>query len=112
MSTTPLIGIPELEAAQAQPELVVNKALRMLEAMAPLQCIDRDLSAPPGSPADGDRYIVGPMATGAWVGKENQVALNLNGTWVFIAPRTGWRCWVEDESLDVQYSGGSPDGWF
>lgn len=112
MSTTPLLGIPELESAQAQPEVVVNQALRLLEAMAPLQAIDRDISAPPGSPADGDRYIVGPFASGAWAGKEDQVAVNLNGEWLFIVPRTGWRCWLEDEAIDVQYAGGSPNGWF
>jgi hypothetical protein len=112
MSTTPILGITELAAAQAQPELVINEALRKLEAVAQLAAIDRDLATPPGSPADGDRYIVPPAATGAWSGQTNRVALNIAGTWHFLQPLDGWRCWLNDEQVFVQYAGGSPDGWF
>jgi len=55
---------------------------------------------PPAGPAIGDRYIVGAVPTGAWVGHENKIALWL-GAWTFIAPkpwmhvgfadRTDWR---------------------
>ena len=36
--------------------------------------IDADLSAPPGSPSEGDRYIVGPSATGDWSGHDGEIA--------------------------------------
>lgn len=45
-------------------------------------------TAPPGSPAEGDRYIVAPAATGAWAGQDNNIAEWLldgegNGAWYF-----------------------------
>lgn len=111
MSTTPLLGITELEANQAQPEVVINEALRKLEAMSPLQAHDKDLTAPPGSPADGDRYIVPAAATGDWIDHTNQIALNINGIWHFLEPIAGWVCYVEDEDLYYQFTPGSPTGW-
>ncbi len=111
MSVTPIIGITELAAAQAQPELVINEAIRKLEAVAQLGALDRDLATPPVSPTDGDRYIVPAGATGAWSGQTNRIALDIAGTWHFIQPLDGWRCWLADEQVFVQYVGGSPDGW-
>jgi hypothetical protein len=111
MSTTPLLGITEMEANQAQPEVIFNEALRKLEAMSPLQAHDKDLSAPPGSPTDGDRYIIGGAPTGAWANRDGQIALAINGTWHFLAPIAGWICYVEDEALYYQYTPGSPTGW-
>lgn len=32
-------------------------------------------TSPPGSPSDGDAYIIGATASGAWTGKENYVAI-------------------------------------
>lgn len=111
MSTTPLLGITELEANQAQPEVVINEALRKLEAMSPLQAHDKDLTTPPGSPADGDRYIVPGSATGDWADHANQIALAINGIWHFLQPIPGWICYVEDEDLYYQFTPGSPTGW-
>lgn len=70
---------------------------------------DRDLTAPPVSPASGDRYIVGPSATGAWAGKDAQVALWYNGAWNFYAPKHGWLAYVEDEQKLSVYKTGT--GW-
>jgi hypothetical protein len=111
MSLSPLLGITEMEASQAQPELIVNEAIRKLEAVSPLQVLDRDLSTPPASPADGDRYIVGGSPTGDWAGQQNNVALNINGVWHFLTPRPGWLAYVEDEALRYEFIPGSPTGW-
>lgn len=35
---------------------------------------DKDLTAPPGSCADGACYIIAATATGAWAGKETRIA--------------------------------------
>lgn len=69
---------------------------------------DRNLSAPPVSPVAGDSYIVGPTATGAWAGKENQVTVWSGSAWVFGAPRLGWVAYVEDEVGLSAYGG---TGW-
>ena len=59
----------------------------------------RNVSAPPATPANGDRYIVGPSATGVWATKENRLAVyrsNIPG-WEFYVPTNGWQCIIEDE---------------
>lgn len=67
---------------------------------------DRDLTAPPGSPTAGDTYIPAATATGAWAGKETQVAVWDGAAWVFGVPRTGWVAFIEDEAkLSAFYSG-------
>jgi len=74
MTTSPRLGYNELVAAQAAPESVVNEMGRYLEQGANLFTIkDRDLTAPPGSPADGDCYIVAASPTGAWSGKAGKI---------------------------------------
>jgi len=111
MSETPLLGITEMDPSQAQPHLIVNEAVRKLEAVSPLQALDKDLTTPPGSPADGDRYIVPSDATGEWSGHAFAIALNINGDWHFLTPRPGWFCYVEDEAQRYEYTPGSPSGW-
>lgn len=48
------------------------------------------LGTPPGSPSVGDRYIVGPNATGAWVGQSNTIATWNGSAWTFETPQFGW----------------------
>jgi len=68
---------------------------------------DRDLATPPGSPAAGDSYIVAATGTGAWVGKENQVALWDGAAWAFGVPREGWVASVDDEDVMIRHNGTS-----
>lgn len=73
---------------------------------------DRDLTAPPASPANGDAYIVGVSATDAWAGKDGQVAVwdgNADTpAWVFGVPRLGWVAYIEDEEKLSAYK---ETGW-
>lgn len=65
------------------------------------------IDTPPGSPTAGDRYLVIATATGAWAGKENQIA-EWNGTaWVFTAPATGMNVVVDDEPQYIYLYSGS-----
>ena len=105
--TTTNLLLPYILAAQAQKHVTHNEALRILDGLVQLSVLDRDLTAPPGSPADGDRYIVASGATGDWVGWDLNVALFTDGTWLRLPPRSGWRAWVEDEGLLVVYDGSS-----
>lgn len=106
-STTHLL-LPYILAAQAQKHVTHNEALRILDGLVQLAVLDRDLTAPPGSPADGDRYIVASGATGDWAGWDLNVALWTDGAWLRLPPRVGWRAWVEDESVLLVYNG---TGW-
>jgi hypothetical protein len=69
---------------------------------------DRDLNTPPGSPASGDSYIVGPAPTGAWDTHAGKVTLWTGAAWVFGTPRIGWTAYLEDEEKLTAYKAG---GW-
>ena len=73
--------------------------VRMGRYLLNLTALDRDLSAPPGSPAYLDRYIVGPTATGDWAGNEDKIAIWNNVEWLFETPMIGIRCYIVDEDV-------------
>lgn len=104
MVDTAHLGLPMLEAAQAQKHVTVNEALVRLDALISLSVRSRLSNTPPVSPMEGDRYIVGSNATGAWTGEDDTVAVYLNGYWVFLEPQAGWVAWVEDEATKVLYT--------
>ena len=103
-ATTHLL-LPYILAAQAQKHVTHNEALRILDGLVQLSVLDRGLTAPPPSPADGDRYIVASGASGVWAGWDLNVALWTDGAWLRLPPRSGWRAWVEDEGLLLVYDG-------
>lgn len=93
--------------------LMVENMMRLGRVGFQLAVLDRGLTSPPGSPADGDRYIVATSATGAWAGHDNEIAVwdDDESEWVFYAPSYGWRAVVLDESVVTTYMAGSPDAW-
>lgn len=105
MTDSTNLGLPYLEGAQAQKHVTVNESLRRLDALILLAIEDKDSTAPPGSPADGARYIPHATATGAWAGKENYVAHYVDGAWEFYAAREGFLAYVRDEDLFYHYDG-------
>jgi hypothetical protein len=106
--TTVHLALPFIMAAQAQKHVTHNEALRVLDGVVQLSVKDRDLTSPPASPADGDRYIVASGATGVWTGWDLNVALWTDGAWLRLPPRAGWLAWVEDEGLLLVHDG---SGW-
>jgi len=58
---------------------------------------DKDLTAPPGSPSAGDRYIVGASATGDWAGHDYDIAEYDGSAWSFVVDVEGLACYVKDE---------------
>jgi len=56
--TTPKLQMPELVVGQAGKELTHNQALAVLDQLAQAVVVDKDLTAPPGSPANGSMYIL------------------------------------------------------
>lgn len=105
MANSPNLALPYIEAAQAQKHVTHNEAIRTLDALVQLSVLDRDLTAPPGSPADGDRYIPASGATGAWAGWDLNIAAWQDGAWVKLVPREGWLAWVADEDLLLVWDG-------
>ena len=52
-----------------------RKLLRAVDALLMCNVLSKTLAAPPGSPANGDAYIVAASPTGAWVGQANAIAI-------------------------------------
>ncbi len=107
MPNSPLLGLPYLASAQAQKHVTHNEAVSLLDGLLQLSVISRTLSIPPPSPVDGDRYLVALSPTGDWLGQTGQLALRMEGAWRFIAPRKGWRVWIEAENLLLIFNGTS-----
>lgn len=83
------------------------KQWRGLDALVQASVKDKDLATPPGSPADGDCYIVAGPPTGVWSGHTGKIARwsSVGSVWEFYAPKKGWRVSVDDENTDYRYDG-------
>lgn len=106
--TTPILGLTELAAAQSQPEVVVNAAVRGLEAVTQLVVLDIT-TAPPTGAAEGDRYIVDIGGVDDFTGHDEDVAY-YSGGWHFFTPLPGWRAYVQGVGW-YQFMEDSPTGW-
>ncbi|MBW3096890.1 DUF2793 domain-containing protein [Pseudohoeflea coraliihabitans] len=106
MSTSHL-GLPYLQAAQAQKHVTHNEALSGLDALVQLAVLSADLSGPPGTVSEGDRYLVSAGGSGAWQGQDGDIAAFQDGGWSFFKPQEGWRAWVADTQQLLVYSTGS-----
>lgn len=87
----------------------MNRNLRILDALANMRVLDKDLTTPPVSPTAGETYIVATGATGAWAGQDAKLAIWEVGddlvtpAWFFVTPKSGWRTYVVDEDERYQY---------
>jgi hypothetical protein len=108
--TTTKLSLPELTASQSQKHVTHNEALFTLDNLVQLSVIDKDLATPPGSPSEGDAYIVAATATGDWVGQEGKVTSYDGDGWTFFAPVTGWLAYNQNAGELLIYDGTSWDG--
>jgi hypothetical protein len=107
MTNTTNLALPLVDQNQSQKAVTVNQSLVALDAVIQLSVIRDDWGAPPGTPAEGDRYIVAASATGAWAGKDGDVAAFQNGAWNFYAPLSGWRAFVATRGAMMTYASGA-----
>ncbi len=107
MSETPLIGLPLIEASQAQKHVTHNEALVLLDAVAQLRLASQDLGVPPTDAAEGDAYHLPVGAANEWEGQDGRLAIRSNGGWVFATPRRGWRCALGDGMTPAVFDGQS-----
>lgn len=68
--------------------------------------LDR-LADPPGSPTNGQRYLIIATASGAWAGKETQIAQYVTNAWQYTTPTEGMCTYVDDEDLLYIFNGTS-----
>ena len=106
MTTTAQLGLLDLTEGGIAYQRV-NDNLAKIDAVTQLSVKDRTLTAPPGSPTNGDRYYVAASATGAWSGHDGTIAIYLNTTWYFLTPKEGWAMWVDNEDITYIFDGTS-----
>ncbi len=87
-SRTARHDFPLLFAGQAQKEGFVNEALTRVDALLH-GAVEAELAAPPAAPAEGQCWLVGQRASGAWNSHAGKIAAYAGGNWLFFAPRDG-----------------------
>lgn len=108
MTATPRLAITELANNQATPEAPVNEAILVLEFFANgCHFMSRAANmAEPGTPAEGDAYLLTGTPTGThWAGQGGKIALFYNGAWAFKTAKEGFIAWVDDEDVVVAFDG-------
>jgi hypothetical protein len=105
---TPRLGAPEWAEGQALPETTGNEIVRNLEQGAGARSfLSRTTTAPPGSPAEADEYLIPVAATGVWSTHVGEIAFCLNGAWEYVTPYPGIVAFVLDEDTFIGFSAGS-----
>ena len=103
---SPQLALDYISQSQKEAHVTANEFLEALDAHIHLSVKDRDLTAPPGSPTVGDRYLVAASPTGAWSGWAGRIAVWMASlSWLSFVPKEGWRTWVDDEDREIQYDG-------
>ena len=86
---TAIVPLPVWQPGTLQPSTPFNDLALRVEVLQ--RGATSILSAPPGSPADGQVHILGASPTGAWsTFAQNDVVLWRSGTWYRFAPFLGW----------------------
>lgn len=84
------LALPFLAPSQAQKHVTHNEALVRLDALVNIAVEGVAATTPPGSPAEGERHLLGTGATGAWAGEDGKLAISSDGAWWFATPAVGW----------------------
>lgn len=106
MSVSNRLGITELTGTSTGRSAVVDEAIAKLEAGATFFAAKQVLlNAPPGSPAEGDLYVVGTAGSGAWSGHNKNVAIYYNAAWLFFTPFEGMFAWDQTSNSLKYYDG-------
>lgn len=91
--------------------------LRAMDSLIQASVINATASAPPGSPSNGDAYLLISTPSGAWTGHVNSIAVwsteitqSGNNTkvpgWQFFSPNNGWMVWNNATNLLMVFESG------
>jgi hypothetical protein len=101
---TAIVPLPVWQPGTLQPSTPFNDLALRVEVLQ--RGATSILSAPPGSPADGQVHILGASPTGAWsTFAQNDVVVWRSGTWYRFAPFLGWLKQVGSEVRRYDGSG-------
>lgn len=102
---SPILSLPYIQPSQAQKHVTHNEALQLLDVLTQLVVANRDQTVPPVPPVTGTSHIVAPGGTGAWAGRDGEIATWDGAAWFFVAPQTGWQAQVTAEAQTVTWDG-------
>lgn len=105
MSFSANLSLPYIQASQAQKHVTHNEGMRRLDAIVQLSVVSATDTTPPGTPTDGQRFIVPTGATGDWSGQEGKLAVYEGNGWVFVTPAKGWIAYLEDQTKPQVFDG-------
>lgn len=112
--STPNTGIPYVPEGTLDPAAGLNLALNVIDALLQTRVLSMALTAPPGSPTDGDLYIPASPATGDWAGLEDHLVR-------YVATGSFWQSYAPGEQVHLvlniddggfyKFLPGSPGSW-
>jgi hypothetical protein len=104
-STTPRFSLPLLFSGQAQKEFYVNEAHALADALLHAAC-EGEADEPPAAPTEGEAWLVGAGATGAWASEDGKLASYQAGNWLFTTPNDGMHLYDRSTGQTLLYRGG------
>ena len=97
--TSARFALPLLVPGQAQKEMFHNEALAAIDSLLHASVEAGPAATPPGAPGEGQSWIVGEPAEGAWAGHGGALATWTGGGWRFAAPVAGMLVWNKAAGL-------------
>ncbi|WP_108260330.1 DUF2793 domain-containing protein [Mangrovicoccus ximenensis] len=104
-SSTANLALPLLQQSQAQKHIVVNESLAILDAVTQLTLESLSVQSPPADPVEGQAWGLPTGLGGAWAFQRDRIAVFVNGGWMFIDPKAGWKAFVKDEARHYLHDG-------
>ena len=105
MTDTPRTGLNQWDSGITQPDIPFNNNMQRFDATVNLSVKSATTAAQPGSPANGDTYILPSSPSGAqWTGKAAGTIAYFNVSWYFFTPYRGMRALVQDTGADLKYT--------
>ncbi len=107
MATTPNTGIPLIEHGEVNGD-VTYKTGSQINDLHNQSIVEALQTAEPGSPAEGQAWIINGTPTGTNWGTDasaNQVAHYYGGIWHYYTPLEGWSFYAKSDTLIWQFNG-------
>jgi len=91
MANTYHLDLPELTHREVNGELTHNESLWILDFFCQATVESMSLTTAPGSPDNGQAWIVAAGATGTWLNQDDYIAHYWNDAWHYYTPNEGWK---------------------
>lgn len=116
-ASSPVVTVPNLTGTMALTTIATGTnalvttdmaaGFRALDGLVMPNVLGYLTNTPPGSPANGDTYIIGAAPTGAWAGQGGKVTRysTVAAAWEFYTPKNGWTLEANSARENYRYTG-------